>query len=102
MSRINDDGLLEKGLEKSIGVLKECLTDEGFVASSTRRDNYNRIWSRDGCIMSCAALLTGDPDLVEGARRTLETLMNFQGPHGEIPSNVSPATGRVSYGGTAG
>lgn len=52
--------------------------------------------------MSIAALLTGDDDLIECARDTLETLVDYQGPHGEIPSNVDPATDRISYGGTTG
>lgn len=91
-----------QGYEKAIGLLKSCLKPHGFVASPTERDNYNRIWSRDGCIMGVAALLSGDVELIDGFRRTLETLARNQGPHGEIPSNVDPATQRVSYGGSAG
>jgi glycogen debranching enzyme len=49
-----------------------------------------------------AGLLTGDEDLRAAARRTFTTLGEYQGPHGEIPSNVDPVAGRISYGGTAG
>jgi hypothetical protein len=49
-----------------------------------------------------AALLSGDHELVDTARRTFETLAAFQGPHGEIPSNVDTVSGRISYGGTTG
>jgi hypothetical protein len=96
------DDLLERGYDEAVGLLERCLTRDGFLATNTDASNYRRIWGRDGCIISIAALLTGRDDLADGARRTLETLANHQGPHGEIPSNVDPETDRVSYGGTAG
>ena len=92
----------DEGYREAVGLLKRCVTEHGFVAAPIDRDNYRRIWARDGGILSLAALLTGDPDLVEATRRTLETLADHQGPHGEIPSNVDPEAHRVSYGGTAG
>jgi len=94
--------LHEIGYERSIDLIKQCLTDDGFLATPTQRDNYRRVWGRDSCIIGIAALLTGDTELVDGCRRSLETLVRYQGPHGEIPSNVDPVTDRVSYGGTAG
>lgn len=83
-------------------VLHECGSEHGFLASPTPKTNYNRVWSRDGAIISLAALLSEREDLIECSRRTFETLAEYQGPHGEIPSNVDPTTDRVSYGGTAG
>jgi len=82
--------------------MKECLTDEGFIATPTERDNYRRVWGRDSSIIGLASLITDDTDLIDGCRCSLETLAKYQGPHGEIPSNVDPLTDRVSYGGTAG
>lgn len=90
------------GYQRALDVLRGCAGPDGFLASSTPLTNYNRVWSRDGAIISLAALLTGDDDLVDCSRRTFETLAAHQGPHGEIPSNVDPETDRVSYGGTAG
>jgi len=98
----SDDTLLTEGYAQALRVLRRCHTEHGFWASPTEHDNYRRIWARDGCIAGLAALLSGDADLVEGCRRTLETLAASQGPHGEIPSNVDPRTDRVSYGGTVG
>jgi glycogen debranching enzyme len=92
----------DEGYQKALEVLHECATPAGFVAAPTQRANYRRIWARDGSILSLAALLTGDADLIEAARATLETLAGAQGPHGEIPSNVDPQTRRTSYGGTTG
>lgn len=92
----------ENGYQKACELLQECQTRVGFLASPTDSDNYRRIWSRDGVILSLAALLTEEPELIEAARETLHTLARYQGPHGEIPSNVDPAAQRVSYGGTTG
>jgi len=82
--------------------LRNCVTEYGYVASTITRDNYQRIWSRDGAITSLAALLTNEHELHDAARNTLNTLARYQGPHGEIPSNVDPETEHISYGGTAG
>ncbi len=98
----NGSSLADEGLERALAVLRSCVTEYGFLASPAERDNYRRIWARDGCIMSLAALLSGAEDLIDAARQTFTTLADHQGPHGEIPSNVDPVADRVSYGGTAG
>lgn len=90
------------GYHKALELLRQCATPDGFVASPDYSANYRRIWGRDGAIMGLAALLSGDGELIDTARATLETLARHQGPHGEIPSNVDMLSGRISYGGTAG
>lgn len=94
--------LSEEGYRRALELMHECSTAHGFLATPTEQDNYRRIWGRDSAIIGLAALLSGEVDLIEGCRRSLETLVHYQGPHGEIPSNVDPTTQRVSYGGTAG
>ena len=94
--------LMEQGYEKALGLLRQCCTENGFLASLEKKDNYKRIWSRDGSLLSLASLLSKEPDLIRCAKNTLLTLADSQGPHGEIPSNVDPVSGRISYGGTAG
>ncbi len=79
-------------------MLRSCLTPAGFVASAQDVDNYARVWARDGVITGLAALASGDSTLITGMERTLDTLAKYQGPHGEIPSNVSVDGGKVSYG----
>ena len=91
-----------EGYQQATVLLRECLTDHGFLATPSTQANYRRIWGRDSTIMGLAALLSDRDDLIEGCRCSLETLARNQGPHGEIPSNVDPGTGRVSYGGTTG
>lgn len=96
------EDLFATGFQKALEVVRQAATPEGFVASTTDHGNYKRIWGRDGVIVSLAALMTEEADLHAASLATLRTLMNNQGPHGEIPSNVDPREGRVSYGGTAG
>ena len=92
----------QEGYQRATALLHDCATPDGFVASPSKHDNYRRIWSRDGAIIALAALLSGDGELIKTARQTFETLAVHQGPHGEIPTNVDIASGRISYGGTTG
>lgn len=98
----NDEKLMEQGYRKAIDLLGECSRPEGFLASPTNDQNYRRVWGRDSVIIGLAALLTEDKELKDAFRNSLETLARYQGPHGEIPSNVDPKSGRVSYGGMTG
>ncbi len=98
----NPERVTTRGYSKALELLHECSRKEGFLASPTKQENYRRIWGRDGVIVGLAALLSGDEELVDTFRATLETLARYQGPHGEIPSNVDPISGRISYGGMTG
>ncbi len=53
-------------------------------------------------ITGLAVLMSEDHALIDAFGRTLATLARYQGPHGEIPSNVGIVDHDVSYGGTAG
>lgn len=90
------------GYEKALAIVHDCSTVDGYLSSPTKRDNYRRIWARDGAILGLAALQTGDQELINTFKQTLLTLAHHQGPHGEIPSNVDTQSGRISYGGTTG
>jgi glycogen debranching enzyme len=89
-------------LDHSMALVRQCTTPNGFVASPSKSANYRRIWGRDGVIIGLAALMTDDEEMTTAFRDTLFTLAEHQGPHGEIPSNVDPIEGRISYGGTTG
>jgi hypothetical protein len=102
VNKIDNKQAIADGYAQAVAILHACCSPEGFLASPTVNQNYHRVWGRDGTILSLAALLTGDPELIDTARRTFETLAAHQGPHGEIPSNVDPGAGRISYGGTTG
>ncbi len=92
----------QEGYEQARELLNQCATDDGFLASTAQRDNYRRIWARDGVIIGLAGLMTGVESLVTTMRKTLVTLAGNQGSHGEVPSNVDTVTHRISYGGTTG
>ena len=97
-----DDVVLAEAYDRSVAQLHANITEDGFLASPVERDNYHRIWARDGVILGLAALMSEDHELISCFRRTLLTLAHHQGPHGEIPSNVDTMAGRISYGGTTG
>lgn len=88
--------------QQALELLQRCLTPAGFVASAVDTDNYARVWARDGVISGLAALASGDKELIKGMEHTLDTLAKYQGPHGEIPSNVALDGSQVSYGMLAG
>ena len=89
---------------KSIQLLHQVSSSEGFLASAQNISNYKRVWARDGVICGLAALASGDENLIITFRKTLETLADNQHHNGTIPSNVMTSTEgvEVSYGGLAG
>ncbi len=84
----------------ALKLLERCVGPHGFLAALESRDNYRRVWARDGCICALAALASGRQVLVDAVRPTLATLAIHQAPAGQIPSNVG--AGEVSHGGSAG
>lgn len=99
---MDKDTLYTEAYEQSLAMLRRCLTPAGFVASPLDVDNYARVWARDGVISGLAGLASGEADLIAGMESTLDTLAVYQGPHGEIPSNVAVDKGEASYGNLVG
>ena len=89
---------------KAIELLRNCSSNEGFLASAQNISNYKRVWARDGVICGLAALASDDENLIETFKKTLETLAKNQHKNGIIPSNVMTDGEHieVSYGGLAG
>ena len=89
---------------KALELLQKVSSKEGFLASANDISNYQRVWARDGVICGLAALASGNTELIETFKKTLETLANNQHKVGTIPSNVmtNEVTVEVSYGGLAG
>ncbi len=88
--------------DPATALLRDATTPHGILASTVDRANYQRIWARDGILCGLAGLLAEDELLADGLRATLGTLAAAQGPDGQIPSNVAPEEGTVSFGGLAG
>jgi hypothetical protein len=100
--RLEEEAQMGEGYDHAVALLRSCISEAGFLASPTHSANYRRVWGRDGIIMGLGALAAGGEEFASAFRRTLQTLARHQGPHGEIPSNVDPRSGRISYGGTTG
>jgi GH15 family glucan-1,4-alpha-glucosidase len=94
--------VIKEAREKSIDLLKQLSTEKGFIASIVDKDNYKRVWGRDGVIAGIASLTTKDKDLINTFKLTLETLKKHQDETGRIPSNVSLDEENISYGTTVG
>lgn len=88
--------------KEAVKVLRKLSTEKGFVASTMDRDNYYRVWGRDGVVSVLAALATGEEDLIQTSKQTLKTLTRFQDHTGRIVSNVSLDGEQISYGTTVG
>ncbi|MCF8255297.1 MAG: fructofuranosidase/invertase [Bacteroidia bacterium] len=86
----------------ALQLLRKATITNGFLASAQPRDNYGRIWTRDGVICGLAALASGEPDLIFVFKSTLETIFQFQHQAGYFPSNCIPLNKSVSYGGAVG
>jgi len=87
--------LIEEARVRAAGVLRRCLTPEGFKASALAQ-GYPHIWARDAAVVALGASVSGDPDLVNGARASLDTLTAHQSALGLIPLNVDVQTHVVS------
>lgn len=88
--------------EKALAILRKSSHPMGFLASALARDNYQRVWARDGVITGLAALSTREDDLIITFKQTLHTLGKHISPQGHVPSNVGLESWEVSYGGLAG
>lgn len=93
---------MSQSVDAAIELLRQCSTPNGFIASTEKLENYENVWSRDGCVAGLASLFTRDKYLVETFKANLLTLARYQGSNGEIPSNVNVEKEKVSYGTTVG
>ncbi len=87
--------IVEEARVRAASVLRRCLTPEGFKASALAQ-GYPHIWARDAAVVALGANVSGDPDLVNGARASLDTLTAHQSALGLIPLNVDVETHVVS------
>jgi GH15 family glucan-1,4-alpha-glucosidase len=81
--------------ERALDVLRRCVTPLGFKASALP-GGYPQVWARDAPITSLGALVSGDPELVNCAKASLETLSGVQTELGMIPLNVDTRTNTVT------
>ena len=95
---------MKQALNKAILLLENAVTEHGILASTIEADNYKRVWARDGIVAGVAGILLNNENIIEGLKRTIITLSNYQHALGIIPSNVlvKDDSGDCSFGSIAG
>ena len=87
--------IIERCHDAAIALLKANLSEHGVLAATpterAQRKNYHTVFARDAGLCALAMVRSGDPLLIEGARRSLLTLALDQAENGQIPKFVSPA-----------
>ncbi|MFC1648120.1 amylo-alpha-1,6-glucosidase [Nanoarchaeota archaeon] len=93
------ESLVDEAYKKAIDVLKLNSTPMGFSASCEKVDNYYSVWARDHSICSIAAVLTGDKELTNIAKKGIALLLRSQKDHGQVPSYIEIENKKKIYGG---
>lgn len=101
--------LLKEGYQQALDALRRNITPMGFSACSLNDNrvigtdvNYRGIWARDGAKTVVWTLDLDDEDIRRCQEATLRTILDHQGPAGQLPANVSLDTRRPEYGGVGG
>ncbi len=82
--------------EEALQVIEQAISEQGILASSEKKDNYARVWSRDSMMTGITGILIKNPMIVEGLEKSIKTLSVHQAENGQIPSNVYG--NKASYG----
>lgn len=86
---------IAEALDQARALLARNLVAEGILAASPSQRaedrNYTRIFGRDTAICALGMAVSGEPTLIDGARRGLRTLAAHQADNGQIPKYVDPA-----------
>jgi len=87
--------LVSEAKERALEVLRRCVAPLGFKGSAFA-GGYPQVWARDAGISALGALVTGERELVECTRASLETLGAHQTELGMIHLNVDTRSGEVT------
>ena len=79
--------LIDEARARSLELLDRASAPLGFVASPTF-EHYAQLWTRDAAISSLGALVTGEPDLVDTAIRTMRSLASATTPLGQVAAVI--------------
>lgn len=82
--------------KEALHVIEQAISEQGILASSEKKDNYARVWSRDAMMTGITGILIKNASIVEGLKRSVKTLADHQAENGQIPSNVYGE--KASYG----
>jgi glycogen debranching enzyme len=105
----DEQSLLRTGYEQAINALRRNITPRGFSACSLHDNrvigtdvNYRAVWARDGAKTIAWTADLSDADIRDCQRATIETILDHQGPAGQLPAHVHLDTGIPEYGGVGG
>ncbi len=91
---MNDPQLRIAAHTAAVELLKHNTTPAGVLAASRTPEaearRYTRIFGRDAAICALGMAVSGEADLMEGARASLITLAEHQAENGQIPKYVDP------------
>lgn len=88
--------MIDEAYGQAIQILRECVSKIGFKASALD-SGYNEVWGRDSMITLLGAVLTKEPDLIQAAQASLDTLSKYQTELGLIPNNVDVKNNEPQY-----
>ncbi len=101
--------VIADGYLHALACIRRNLTLRGFSACSLDDNevvgtdiNYRSVWGRDAAITILGTLCTGEADIIDGSRRSLETLLGATTADGQVPANVRIADGVPDYSGVGG
>jgi glycogen debranching enzyme len=86
---MSNDTDVEICYRKALELLKQNTWSELFIASSST-PHYAALWTRDACITTLGAVLTGDENLIRTSKTTLNTISSLQAPGGQVPAVYWP------------
>jgi glycogen debranching enzyme len=105
----DEQSLLQVGYGRAIDALRRNITPMGFSACSINDNrvtgtdaNYRAVWARDGAKTIAWTSDLQDDDIRHCQEQTIRTILDHQGPAGQLPAHVSLDTGKPEYGGVGG
>lgn len=90
-----ETNLVNDGKQRALEILHQCATPYGFKASADPA-GYPQIWGRDSAVTLLGAIASGDPELIDAGRASLDSLGSAQSCWGLVPLNITPDTGYIS------
>ncbi len=94
-------GKMGEARRQSVALLRRNLTSNGILAASrtpaAEARRYTRVFGRDAAICALGMALSGEPDLLDGARAGLVALGRHQADNGQIPKYIDPENAETDF-----
>jgi glycogen debranching enzyme len=104
-----DQSLLNEAYQRALEAVRRNITPMGFSPCSLSDNraigtdiNYRGIWARDGAKTVVWTSDLDDDEIRACQEQTLRTILEHQGPAGQLPASVSIESKTPEYGGVGG